>query len=99
MRDVLVLCVQLAATIGLSAWVVRRDVSRLGPELLSRAWPEPSLWSAVVCFSPLCVLIHFLRTRRSLLGVFLALGWFVATVLTVNGIAWAVDRALGGSGE
>ena len=34
MRDVLVLCVQLAATIGLSAWVVRRDVSRLGPELV-----------------------------------------------------------------
>jgi hypothetical protein len=99
MREVLVFSVQLAATIGVSAWVVRRDVRRLGPTLLARAWPEPSLWSAVVCFSPLCVLVHFLRTRRSLLGVFLALGWFVGTVLAINGLAWAADRALGGSGD
>jgi hypothetical protein len=99
MREVLVFSVQLAATIGVSAWVVRRDVSRLGPTLLSRAWPDSSLWAAVVCFSPLCVLVHFLRTRRSFVGVFLALGWFVGTVLAVNGLAWLTDRALGGRGE
>ncbi len=99
MRDVVVFSVQVAATIGISAWVVRRDVKRLEPRLLSRAWPDASLWAAVVYFSPLCVPIHFLRTRRSLPGVFLALGWFVGTVLAVSGIAWAVDRALGGSGD
>jgi len=98
MRDVLVLCVQFVTTIFVSAWVVRRDVQRLGPDLLSRAWPEPSLWSAVVCFSPICVPIHFVRTRRSLLGVALGVGWFFATVVTVNGLAWLAETALGGGG-
>jgi len=97
MRDVLVLIVQLASTIAVSAWVVLHDVKRLEPRLLERAWPESSLWSAVVCFSPLCVLVHFLRTRRSLLGVGLALAWFAGTLAVVNGLAWLVDTALGGS--
>jgi len=96
MRDVLVLIVEFAATIAVSAWVVRRDVKHLGPEELSRAWPDPSLWSAVVCFSPICVPIHFVRTRRSLVGVALGIAWFVATLVTVNGLAWLVDAALGG---
>jgi hypothetical protein len=96
MRDILPLIVQFAATIAMSAWVVRRDLRRLAPELLSRAWPEPSFWSAVVCFSPLCVPVHFVRTRRSALGAALGLVWFVATVGTVNGLAWVVDTALGG---
>jgi hypothetical protein len=96
MRDVLELIVQFAATIVVSAWVVRRDLRRLGPELLSRAWPEPSFWSAVVCFSPICVPVHFVRTRRSALGVALGLAWFVATVVTVNGLAWVVGAAFGG---
>ena len=98
MRDVLVLCVQFVATIFVSAWVVRRDVRRLAPELLSRAWPEPSLWSAVVCFSPICVPIHFVRTRRSLLGIGLGVAWFSATVVAVNGLAWLAEKALGGAG-
>lgn len=96
MRDVLELIVQFAATIGVSAWIVRRDVNRLGPDLLPRAWPDPSFWSAVVCFSPICVPVHFVRTRRSLLGILLGIGWFTAAVLTVNGLAWVVDSAFGG---
>lgn len=96
MRDVLELILQFVATIAISAWVVRRDVARLAPPELSRAWPEPSLWSAVVCFSPICVPIHFVRTRRSLLGVALGLVWFGATVASVNGLAWLLDSAFGG---
>ncbi len=96
MRDMLVLLVQLAATIGVSAWIVRRDVKRLEPRLLVRAWPETSLWAAVVCFSPLCVPIHFVRTRRSLAGIALGIGWFALAVVSVNAVAWAVDAALGG---
>ncbi|HTQ04851.1 MAG TPA: hypothetical protein VMI54_13390 [Polyangiaceae bacterium] len=96
MRDVLDLIVQFVATIALSAWVVRRDVKKLQPELLSRAWPESTFWSAVVCFSPICVPVHFVRTRRSALGVALGVGWFTATVATVNGLAWVVDTAFGG---
>ncbi len=96
MRDVVELIVQLSATILVSAWVVRRDLKRLRPELLSRAWPESSFWSAVVCFSPICVPVHFVRTRRSALGVALGVGWFTATVATVNGLSWVVDAAFGG---
>lgn len=96
MRDVTVLLFQFAATIAVSAWIVRRDVRRLGPPLLSRAWPDPSLWSAVVCFSPLCIPIHFVRTRRSWVGVALGLGWFFGALIAVDGGAWLLDTALGG---
>jgi hypothetical protein len=96
MRDVLGLLVQFVATITVSAWIVRRDVKRLDPRLLARAWPEPSLWSAVVCFSPLCIPIHFVRTRRSLRGVALGVGWFLAAVVVVDGLAWLLDAVLGG---
>jgi hypothetical protein len=96
MRDVVSLIVQFTATIVVSAWVVRRDLKRLAPDLLSRAWPESSFWSAIVCFSPICVPVHFVRTRRSMLGVALGIAWFFATVVTVNGLAWVVDTALGG---
>jgi hypothetical protein len=98
MREVLVLCVEFIATIVVCAWIVRRDVRHLEPDLLSRAWPEPSLWSAVVCFSPICVPIHFLRTRRSLLGLGLGVLWFFGALVVVNGLAWLVDAALGGGG-
>jgi hypothetical protein len=96
MRDVVSLIVQFAATIAVSAWVVRRDLERLAPELLSRAWPESSFWSAVVCFSPICVPLHFVRTRRSALGVALGIVWFFATMVAVNGLGWVVDAAMGG---
>ncbi|HEV8550731.1 MAG TPA: hypothetical protein VGQ57_16915, partial [Polyangiaceae bacterium] len=86
--------VQFVATIFVSAWIVRRDVKRLRPRELARAWPEPSLWSAVVGFSPLCIPIHFLRTRRSLLGALLGVAWFAGALVAVNGIAWVVDAAL-----
>ena len=96
MHDVLLLVVEFASTIAVSAWIVRRDVKRLGPTELARAWPESSLWSAVVCFSPLCIFLHFVRTRRSLAGIALGLGWFAVAVLVVNGLGWAIDTALGG---
>ncbi len=40
MHDVLLLVVEFASTITVSAWIVRRDVKRLGPTELARAWPE-----------------------------------------------------------
>jgi hypothetical protein len=95
MREVVELIVQLSATIFVSAWVVRHDLKKLAPELLSRAWPDSSFWSAVVCFSPICVPVHFVRTRRSARGVALGVAWFTATVAAVNGLAWVVGAALG----
>lgn len=75
----------LSAALGIAvpAVVVRRDLRRLSGEPLARAWPDASLWAAVVMFGPLCVPLHFIRTRRSWLGLGLALLWFVATLLLI----------------
>ena len=95
MRDVFVLLVSFAATIGVTAWILHFDIGRLGPERLARAWPTASLWSAIVYFSPLCLLIHFTKTRRSLLGALLGLGWVVLDVAAVEVVARAADWLFG----
>ncbi|HYJ08479.1 MAG TPA: hypothetical protein VEX18_05705 [Polyangiaceae bacterium] len=75
----------LSAVLGIAvpAVVVRRDLRRLRGEPLARSWPDASLWAAVVMFGPLCVPIHFIRTRRSWLGFGLALLWLAATLLLI----------------
>jgi hypothetical protein len=75
----------LSAVLGIAvpAVVVRRDLRHLSGEPLARSWPDASLWAAVVMFGPLCVPIHFIRTRRSWLGVGLALLWLAATLLLI----------------
>jgi hypothetical protein len=81
--EVLLFTLSFALGIAVPAVIVRRDVARLAGEQLARSWPEASLWAAIVAFGPLSVPIHFLRTRRSWLGLGLALLWFVAAVLLV----------------
>lgn len=71
---------QAALVIALTAWVIRRDLRRLSGEQLDRAWNDATFWSAIVMFSPLCVPIHFARTRRSLAGLALGLGWMLGVV-------------------
>jgi len=70
---------QAVVSIALTAWLLRRDEKRLSELELSRAWNTPSFWIAVVYFSPLCLLIHGLRTRRSLMGLLIGLdfAWVV----------------------
>lgn len=53
--------------------IVKRDLARLSPEQLSRAWPPASFLSAVLAFGPLSLPVHFTRTRRSVLGFGLGL--------------------------
>jgi hypothetical protein len=79
--QVLLFTVSFALGIIVPAVIVRRDVARLGGERLSRAWPEASLWSAVVVFGPLCVPIHFIRTRRSWAGLGLGVLWLACAIL------------------
>jgi hypothetical protein len=80
------LVLQIALGVALTAWVVRRDMRRLPPELFARSWNEASFWSAVVAFHPLSILVHFVRTRRSVWGVVLGLFW-TALVLAVLSLA------------
>lgn len=74
----------MALGIAVPASVVRYDVARLHGERLARAWPDASLWSAVVVFGPLCVPVHFIRTRRSWAGLGLGVFWLVCTVLLIT---------------
>jgi hypothetical protein len=97
MSDVLVLLVQFFASIFVTAWIVRFDIARLPARLKERAWPDSSLWAAVVWFSPLCLLIHFLRTRRSLLGLLLGILWLLAAMLAVSGLAYLAELLSGGA--
>lgn len=84
---------QIALGIALPVWVIRRDLRRLGPERLSRAWPDASIWSAVAAFGPLSLVVHFARTRRSLLGFGLGIGW--AAIALLAGALVAELGALG----
>jgi hypothetical protein len=75
--------------------LVRRDVARLHGEQLARSWPDSSLWSAALMFGPLCIPIHYLRTRRSLLGVLLATFWLGYTLLLLVFLLTDLETLLG----
>jgi hypothetical protein len=86
------LVVQFVLGILLTAAVVRRDMRRLSPERYRRAWNVASFWSAIYAFGPLCIPVHFARTRRSLLGLLLGVLWtagvLVAIGLVSDAVAW-----------
>ncbi len=83
MGEVLLFTLNLALGIAVPVMIVRWDVARLSGERLGRAWPDSSLWAATVAFGPLCLPVHFIRTRRSWLGVGLALAWLVGAILLI----------------
>ena len=80
MGELIVLFVQMGLGIVLPAWIVRRDERRLDERRLERAWPPATFWCAVVTFGPLCLPVHFLRTRRSAKGLGLGLAWLLGVV-------------------
>jgi hypothetical protein len=83
---------QIALQITLTAWVVRRDMRRASPERLLRAWNDATFWTAVVVFGPLCIPVHFVRTRRSIVGLLIGVLWMVAVLVALwlfgEGIDW-----------
>ena len=86
MIEVLLLCLQLALGIALPFWIIRRDLGRAPASVLARSWNDASLWSAVVAFGPLSLIVHFARSRRSLLGFALGLGWALVYVLALSAL-------------
>ena len=84
MSEVLLFALSFALGIAVPARVVRYDLAKLQGERLARAWPDSSLWSAVVVFGPLCVPVHFIRTRRSWAGLGLGVFWLVCTVVLIS---------------
>lgn len=84
MGEVLLFTLSFALGITVPAWIVRRDLRRLTGEPLARAWPDASLWAAVVVFGPLCLPIHFIKTRRNGRGLVLSVLWLVAAIALIS---------------
>jgi len=71
----------MAANMVVPWLIVRRDLRRMKPEYRCRAWPDTTLIASVVAFGPLCLPVHFVRTRRGPLGLVVGLVWMGTSVL------------------
>lgn len=91
MREIAVFVTSAALQIVLPWWIIRRDMQRLGPAALSRTWNEASFWAAVVAFGALSLPVHFLKSRRSMVGML----WGVAWMFGVLAVSVAVAHGLG----
>jgi hypothetical protein len=98
--ELLQVVVSWSLTVPAVATIIVADERRLRGEKLARTWPAPSrdaaifaLWNLGV--HPLCVLVHFVRTRRGFAGFDLGLLWLGAVaavdVCAQLGVAAAVD--------
>jgi hypothetical protein len=79
-----------SVTIPAVVTIVVRDERRLAGQRLERAWPPQSRDAAIfglwlMGVHPLCVLVHFSRTRRSVAGVVIGLSWLAVVVLGALG--------------
>lgn len=82
--QVLLFTLSFVLGIAVPEAIVRHDLHGLRGEPLERAWPDASVWSAVVVFGPLCLPVHFIKTRRSWLGALLGALWLVIALLLIS---------------
>jgi hypothetical protein len=95
MSEVLLLALSFVLNNVLPYFIVRYDLKRLSEERLARAWPDVTVLSAAYYFGPLCLPVHFARTRRSWLGFGLGLGVGALVVAGEVGIIEGLSRILG----
>ncbi len=95
MLDIVLLVLVNGLGIALSAWLVQLDERRLSPAELERAWPRASFLIAVVLFAPWCLPIHFVRTRRSLTGLFLGVLALAVVLAAELGLVWVAGLISG----
>jgi hypothetical protein len=98
---VLDLLLQIALSVALTSAVLRWDSRRLSSERYARSWNSASFWSAVVAFGPLCIPVHFARTRRTVVGLGLGLVVMIVTLVVLSlmaaGVEWVGDAVSGSS--
>jgi ABC-type Co2+ transport system permease subunit len=92
-----------AVTLPAVVTIIVRDERRLKDQKLERAWPPQSRDAAIfglwlMGVHPLCVFVHFARTRRTLWGVLLGLLWFAVVVAGTLGAELGVTAAIQGLG-
>jgi hypothetical protein len=78
----------LGMDVAMSVWIIDRDMRRLPPAMLERAYSVTSFAAAIFAGSQfglavIAVFVHFVRTRRSFKGVLLGLFWLVVARLPV----------------
>jgi hypothetical protein len=81
---------------ALSVWFIDRDMRKLSPERLARAYSPTSFAAAVFSglllgFPQIAIVVHFVRTRRSIVGFLLGLFWSALTFLPMLVLAELVD--------
>ncbi|MEO8876810.1 MAG: hypothetical protein ABI461_14550 [Polyangiaceae bacterium] len=78
----------------LTFFIVWLDERRMSEAMLERAWPPATRGAVVLWFSPFCLLVHFIRTRRSFVGALLGVGAvllvFVAYYAVTAGVGYAI---------
>lgn len=84
---------QLALGIFLPWSVVRGDLRRLTPQQLSRTWNPATFWCAIVVFGPLCIPVHFVKARRTILGFFLGVACMGDVLLLLIAADFAAQLA------
>ncbi|MDP9033732.1 MAG: hypothetical protein M3O50_02920 [Myxococcota bacterium] len=91
--------VSWATTLPAAVAVIVWDERHLPGDLLARAWPPVSRDAAIfgtwnLGVHPVCVLLHFARTRRTFLGTGLGLLWAAAVLCAGAGAELAVATAI-----
>lgn len=90
MEEVLEYVVSLVFWTASVFFVVWNDERNLTQGEADRAWPKVSRLAAVVAFGPLCLPVHFWRTRRSFLGAFIG----VSYVIDLAQLSWLLGEAI-----
>jgi hypothetical protein len=88
--------VSLGIYTSLSVWFIDRDMRKLPPDKLERAYSPVSFAAAIfgmmqIGLPQIAVLVHFIRTRRSVAGVLLGLFWALLTFVPVIALAAVVQ--------
>jgi len=94
MTEVLALLFMWLLPIGLTYGVIRIDRRGLRADQLARMWNAASTGTALLFFSPFCVVVHFWRTRRGLRGIAQGLLWLSIIVMVLGLLTIFLDQVL-----
>jgi hypothetical protein len=94
MSEIIELVVSTALQIVVTWWVIRRDDRKLTGLCAARAFPPATFWIAVVVFGPLSIPVHFIRTRRSWVGLGLGAIWLAGAIGVIGVIGFGMSLIL-----
>lgn len=91
----LLLLLNLILAVVLPHCVIVFDRRRLTTAQRARGYNSATHWCSIVAFSWISVLVHFVRTRRTLASVALGLAWVCAGLIVQGGVVSLVDLVSG----